>query len=49
MKEFPTFPEIRFQAMREKRFIECQVMLFNDEIATVRFGPRGGHKIIEKN
>ena len=41
-----TFKEVRCAAMRERRTIETLVMLANDDIALVRFGPRGGHKVL---
>lgn len=44
----PTFSEIRFQAMREKRTITATVLMANDSIAIIRFGPRGGWRRIRK-
>lgn len=38
----PTFSEIRFRAKRERREIVAFVMMANDEIKRVKFGPRGG-------
>ena len=44
----PLFAETRRKAIREKRAIVADVMMANDSICTVRFGPRGGWKIIQK-
>ena len=44
----PLFGETRRRAMREKRSIVAEVMMADDSICTVRFGPRGGWKIIQK-
>jgi hypothetical protein len=44
----PLFGETRRRAMREKRLIVAEVMMADDSICTVRFGPRGGWKIIQK-
>lgn len=44
----PTFREIRFQAMREKRAITATVLMSDDSVATVRFGPRGGHRKLKQ-
>lgn len=38
----PTFSEIRFKAMREKRTIVARVLRADDSVAVIRFGPRGG-------
>lgn len=38
----PLFGEIRRQAVREKRRIVCIVMMANDSLRMVSFGPRGG-------
>jgi hypothetical protein len=48
MSAFPSFSEIRFKAKRQRVTIEAVVMLANDDLALVRFGPRGGHKIIKR-
>ena len=40
------FEELNARQMRERRTIEALVMLANDDIALVRFGPRGGHKVL---
>jgi hypothetical protein len=41
----PTFSEIRLRAKRERREIIAIVMMANDEIKRVKFGPRGGWEI----
>jgi len=46
MSAVPTFSEMRHKARREKATIETVVMLANDALALVRFGPRGGFKIL---
>jgi hypothetical protein len=46
MSAVPTFSEIRHKARRDKVTIEAVVMLANDDLAIVRFGPRGGFKIL---
>ena len=38
----PLFSEIRRRAMRERRTIVAEVMMADDSIRKVRFGPRGG-------
>jgi len=43
----PLFPLVRRKAMRERRTIECRVMMATDEIKLVRFGPRGGWRFVE--
>jgi hypothetical protein len=48
MSAIPTFSEIRWKARREKATIEAVVMLASDALALVRFGPRGGFKILGK-
>lgn len=40
----PLFSEVRFRAMREKRIITATVLLADDSVATIKFGPRGGWK-----
>ena len=42
----PFFSEIRFKAMREKRAIVAKVLMANDSVCLIRFGPRGGWKKI---
>ena len=42
----PLFAETRRKAMREKRSIVADVMMADDSIVTIRFGPRGGWKIL---
>jgi len=44
---FPLWREVWFQAKRERRTITATVMLADDSIKTVRFGPRGGWKVIK--
>jgi len=46
MSAIPTFPEMRWKARRQKTTIEAVVMLANDALAIVRFGPRGGFRIL---
>lgn len=46
MSALPLFTEVRFRAMREKRAITATVLLANDSVATIKFGPRGGWKKI---
>ena len=38
----PVWRDVWFQAKREKREIICVVMMSDDSIRKVRFGPRGG-------
>lgn len=45
MSAIPTFKDVWFQAKRERREIVATVILADDTIAVVRFGPRGGHSI----
>ena len=42
MSALPTFAEVRFLAMREKRSIVAEVLRADDTIETIAFGPRGG-------
>lgn len=44
----PLFSEIRFKAMREKRAIVAEVMMADDSVCLIRFGPRGGWGKIKK-
>ena len=44
----PLFAETRRKAIREKRSIVADVMMADDSIRRVRFGPRGGWKVIQK-
>jgi len=46
MSAYPTFGEMRSKAKRLRTTIVCQVMMANDQIETVQFGPRGGWKFI---
>jgi len=41
---YQTFSEVRMRAMRKRCWITATVLRANDEIWTVRFGPRGGWK-----
>ena len=38
----PVWRDVWFQAKREKRVIVADVMMFDDSIRKVKFGPRGG-------
>ena len=38
----PLWREVWFQAKREKRVIVATVLMHDDSVKTVRFGPRGG-------
>jgi len=38
----PLFKEVWFRAKRERREIVCLVMMADDSVRRVRFGPRGG-------
>ena len=42
----PLFSEIRRKAMREKREIVAEVMMADDSVCLIRFGPRGGWRKI---
>jgi hypothetical protein len=42
-----TFKEVRCIALREKRSIVAVVLMCNDAIRTVRFGPRGGWAFVK--
>jgi hypothetical protein len=46
MSATATFSEMRWKARRQKTTIEAVVMLANDDLAVVRFGPKGGFKIL---
>lgn len=46
MSALPTFGEMRNKARREKAKIKCRVMMADDSIKVVAFGPRGGWRII---
>lgn len=39
---YPLFRELLIQARREKRVIVAEVMMADDSIRKVHFGPRGG-------
>lgn len=38
----PLFKEVWFRAQRERREIICLVLMADDSVRNVRFGPRGG-------
>lgn len=38
----PTFREVWFRAKRERREIVADVLMADDSVRAVRFGPRGG-------
>ena len=42
----PLWRDVWFQAKREKRQIVATVMMYDDSIRTVKFGPRGGWKFV---
>lgn len=42
----PTFSEIRAQARRERRSITAIVMMADDSLRLVCFGPRGGWRFL---
>jgi hypothetical protein len=46
MSAYPTFGEMRSKAKRLGAVIVCQVMMANDDIKTIQFGPRGGWKVL---
>jgi hypothetical protein len=46
MSAYPTFGEMRNKAKRLRETIVCQVMMADDKIKTVQFGPRGGWKFL---
>jgi hypothetical protein len=46
MSAVPLFKEVWHQARRERRAIEAEVMMADDSIRRVKFGPRGGWKFI---
>jgi hypothetical protein len=39
---------MRFKAMREKRAIVAEVMMADDSVCLIQFGPRGGWRKIKK-
>ena len=43
-----SFREVWFQARREQRSIIAVVMMSNDSVCTVRFGPRGGWAVVRE-
>lgn len=43
----PTWREVWFKAKRGKRRIVAEVMLANDTVCLVQFGPRGGWVILK--
>jgi len=43
----PLFAETRRKAIREKRAIVAGVMMADDSIRRVRFGPRGGWRFVK--
>lgn len=43
----PLFLDVRFRAMREKRRIVCEVMMADDSLRVVSFGPRGGWRFVK--
>jgi len=43
----PAFKDVWFLARREKRAIVARVLMADDTIRTVRFGPRGGWRYEE--
>lgn len=46
MADIPTFKEVWFTAKRERRVIVAAVLMADDTIRTVKFGPRGGWAFI---
>jgi hypothetical protein len=42
MSAVPLWRDMWFRAKRERRVIVAEVMMANDEIRRVKFGPRGG-------
>jgi len=42
MSAAPTFSEVRFRAMRERLAIVAMVLMADDRLRLVSFGPRGG-------
>jgi len=47
MSAVPTFREVYLRAKREKSQIVATVMMANDVIRKVRFGPRGGWEFVK--
>jgi hypothetical protein len=43
MSAIPTFREIWLKAKRERREIVATVLMANDAVLRIKFGPRGGH------
>lgn len=43
----PLFSEVRRKAMRERTSITISVMMADDSIRVVRFGPRGGWSFVK--
>ena len=46
MNAAPTFSEVRFRAMREQISVVAIVLMANDRLRRVSFGPRGGWRFI---
>lgn len=44
----PLFKDIWFRARRNRTVIIAEVLMADDSIATIRFGPRGGWWIIKR-
>lgn len=46
--DIPLFVEARRSAIKERREITCVVMMSDDSLRLVRFGPRGGWSFRDK-
>jgi len=45
MSAAPTFKEVWFRAKREKRTITATVLMADDTLLSITFGPRGGWRL----
>lgn len=46
--DIPLFVEVRRLAIKERREITCVVMMHDDSLRLIRFGPRGGWSFKDK-
>lgn len=44
--EIPLWRDIWFRAKRERRHITATVLMANDQVSVVKFGPRGGWRVV---
>lgn len=45
--QFPLFREVWFCARRKRTVIIAEVLMADDTIAKIRFGPRGGWRLLK--